>query len=224
MLPPMQLLDQLRDEHVLIEAVLGSLRRYVSRRLAGEAGAGDAEAFVGFFRLWAGQYHHAREEDVLFPALARELELPMERGPIAALTAQHHEMAAMLDALAPLLVAERPSPDEAERMRALATSYTRALWAHIDAENTVLLPESAERLARKGVRELDGRAPTEAERAAERHGRRLVSAHPPEPDPGAERGEGCIVCPSYGTRCDGLEREWWHEHEWEDFFERNGSG
>ena len=32
----------------------------------------------------------------------------------------------------------------------------------------------------------------------------------------------CVVCPSYGLSCEGLEREWWTEQEWDDFRERDG--
>ena len=37
------------------------------------------------------------------------------------------------------------------------------------------------------------------------------------------RGDGCVACPSYGNTCDGLEHEWWTEHDWEDARERMGS-
>jgi hypothetical protein len=36
------------------------------------------------------------------------------------------------------------------------------------------------------------------------------------------RGEGCVVCPSYGDTCAGIEREWWNEWEWEELSERVG--
>jgi hypothetical protein len=35
------------------------------------------------------------------------------------------------------------------------------------------------------------------------------------------RGGGCVLCPSYGITCDGLEREWWTELEWEETWERS---
>jgi hypothetical protein len=35
------------------------------------------------------------------------------------------------------------------------------------------------------------------------------------------RGDGCVICPSYGVTCEGLEREWWNAHEWDEFFARH---
>lgn len=213
----MRLLDQLKHEHDLIEKVLGSLRTFVDLRLRGEGDPADAAEFLAFFRLYAAGYHHAREEDVLFPALVKEAELPSSKGPVPALIAQHHAMAAMLAEIAPLLGADLASPNERERLVELATRYSRALWAHIDAENSVMLPESEKRLRRVGVLELDGRGPTAEEEAARAAGERLVQRYPPTADHVAVRGEGCVVCPSFGVDCDGVEREWWNESEWEEF-------
>jgi hemerythrin-like domain-containing protein len=212
-----RLLDELRAEHDLIETVLGSLRAFVDLRVCGQGEPADAKAFLGFFRHYAAGYHHAREEDVLFPALVKEAELPPDKGPLPAVIAQHHSMAAMLDELAPLLGADLAEAGNREKLVDSATRYSRALWAHIDAENSVMLPESEKRLRRVGVLELDGRGPTAQEEAARADGERLVSLYPPIEDRGAVRGEGCVICASYGVDCDGVEREWWNESEWEEF-------
>jgi hypothetical protein len=61
---------------------------------------------------------------------------------------------------------------------------------------------------------------TEEERDAHAVGLALVTVYPPQHDPEVHRGDGCIACPSYGTTCEGLEKEWWTELDWEDFGER----
>lgn len=213
----MRLLDELKTEHALIEKVLGSLRTFVRARVRGDGDPGDAAAFLGFFRKYAAGYHHAREEDVLFPALVKEAELPETKGPVPALIAQHHAIAAVLGEMAPLLGSELTDGNEQQRLTDLATRYSHALWAHIDAENSVLLPESEKRLRRVGIIELDGRAPTVEEESARADGQRLLLRYPPTLDHAAVRGEGCVVCPSFGVDCDGVEREWWNESEWEEF-------
>ena len=213
----MRLLDELKAEHDLIEKVLGSLRTFVDLRIRDEGDPADVPAFLAFFRHYAAGYHHAREEDVLFPALVKEAELPQGKGPVPALIAQHHAMAAMLGEMAPLLGANLADVRARERLVGLATRYSHALWAHIDAENSVMLPESEKRLRRVGVLELDGRGPTAEEEAAREGGERLVLRYPPTEDREAVRGEGCVVCASYGVDCDGVEREWWNESEWEEF-------
>lgn len=218
----MKLLDALRAEHVVIERVAGALRTFAARRAAGAAVPSDGDGFLRFFRGYSGGFHHAREEDVLFPALTRHAELAPGSGPIASLLDQHRSMEATLAAAAPLLSGALEAPGDAGRLVDLTDRYARALWAHVDAENSVLLPESEERLRRAGVLELDDREPDAAERAACAEGERLVRLYPPLPDPGSVRGEGCVVCPSYGTTCRGVEREWWSDEEWEEFADHLG--
>jgi hemerythrin-like domain-containing protein len=211
----MRLIDDLRAEHVVIERVVGALGGFVERRARGEGSAVDAEGFLRFFRLYAGAYHHAREEDTLFPALLKHLELSHRSGPVFSLTDQHRKMEATLRELAPLLAGNLRTKEEQGGLVELFARYSHALLAHIDAENSVLLPESEERLRWTGVHELDGRPPTAEELDALAEGERLAGIYPPTSDLGPVRGDGCIICPSYGTTCDGLEREWWTESEWE---------
>ena len=217
----MLFLDELRDEHVLIDRVAGSLRSWAAARARGEAGPGDGAAFRRFFRLWAGAWHHAREEETLFPALAAKAELSLERGPLAAFVEQHHDMGSVLDGIDPLLDRDPLGPEEGRRLVALVGEYTRELGRHIDAENSVLIPESELRLRQANVLEQAGRAPTPEELAARDEGTRLAAAWPFAPGDGV-RGEGCVVCPSYGTTCRGVEAEWWNESEWEEFSDHLG--
>lgn len=218
----MRLLDELRGEHDRIEPVVGSLQAYARLRSLGEAGPADAAGFLAFFRLYAGRFHHAREEEILLPALIASAELAAERGPIPSLLQQHREMGELLEALAAVLPLERPRPDEAASLRELATRYAHALLRHIDAENSVLLPESEQRLKRVGVLELPDRPIAPEELAAGARASELLARYPPQHDRALVRGEGCVVCPSFGTTCDGVEREWWTDNEWDDFFDRVG--
>jgi len=217
-----RLVEELRAEHDLIEPVLGALRTYVDRRVQGAAGPEDAAAFLRFFRSYAGRFHHAREEEVLVPALVREADLPGDRGPIPSLLQQHREMEAVLGEIEKLLPQPALCPVQGTALADAALRYSHALWRHIDAENSVLLPESEARLRRAGVLELEGRPASAEEEAAREDGRRLLALHPPGHDRSALRGEGCVVCPSHGVTCDGVEREWWSDAEWSDFFDRVG--
>lgn len=213
----MTLTDALTAEHVLIEEVAGALQTYVARRLAGGASADDGVRFFQFFRRWVGGYHHEREESVLFAALTGRLELPADRGPIHALTAQHHALEATLTELEPLLVASPTiAPEAHPAIETLTRAYAHGLWQHIDAENSVLFPESAARLRRAGLAGLASRTPTADEAAARDDGEALVRAFPPVHDAAALRGDGCFACPSYGTTCAGLERTWWTDSEWDE--------
>ncbi|GLH73863.1 hypothetical protein GETHLI_23650 [Geothrix limicola] len=219
----MQLIEDLRAEHALIEQVLGSLRAFVTARLAAQGDPGDGPRFMAFFRRFAGDFHHEKEEQVLFRALVERAEVPAERGPVAALTGEHQRMAALLDAMEHLIGG--PLADDAERqlLQALAVDYSHALWRHIDAENSVLFPEGQERLRRFHVQDLPSRPMSGEERQAREVGEALIAAYPPQHDPTVHRGDGCVACPSYGVTCDGLEREWWTDLEWEDMWDRMSS-
>ena len=220
----MQLIDELRAEHDLIEQVVGSLRTFVDQRQAGQGEAADGQSFLRFFRLFAGHFHHAREEDTLVIALTRDAELPADRGPIAVMLADHARTAAMLDAMEPLIGTALRGEAERARLQELTTAYAHALWHHIDAENTVLLPESEVRLKRHGVAELPSRPMTAEEREARAIGEALLERYPPASDADAFRGDGCIACPAFGETCRGLEHEWWNEWEWEEFEDHLPSG
>ena len=171
---------------------------------------------MSFFRVYAGAFHHEREEVVLFPALVRDAGLPADRGPIAVITGDHQRMAVILDGIESILERDGSRDGDLAELRMLVTRYSHELWAHIDAENSVVLPESEERLRQNGVHELPCREPDQREQAAACTGEELVALYPPmEPD--LTRGEGCVMCPAYGTRCAGVEREWWNDNEWDEF-------
>jgi hemerythrin-like domain-containing protein len=220
----MQLIDELRAEHDLIERVLGSLRTFVEARVAGEGDPADGPRFMRFFRLYAGHFHHAREEDTLFVSLSRDAELPGDRGPIKVLLDDHARMAGLLDAMEPLVGSTLGDDEARARLKELAVSYSHSLWHHIDAENSVLLPESAERLRKHGVHELPSRPMTDEEREAMGLGEILLARYPPLDDPAIIRGDGCVMCPAFVESCRGLEREWWNEWEWEEFEDHLPSG
>ncbi len=216
----MKLIDTFQDEHVLIDQVLGSFRTYVDGLVGGTADSDDGRRFAAFFTDFAGHFHHDREERVLFDALVTEAELPRDRGPVHALVREHAEMEQWLCEMTPFLEHRPQSVDDGARLQALATRYSHALWRHIDAENSVLYPEGAERLGRCGIRELPDRPMSAAEAAAREDAAALLVRYPPAEDAALTRGDGCSMCRAYGETCDGLEAEWWTELEWEEFFMR----
>ena len=218
----MRLIGELRAEHELIERVAGSLRVYARERAEGRGAPGEGLRFLAFLRLYAGRFHHGREEDTLFVALQRDAELPGDRGPIAALLDDHREMERLLDSMDPLAGDE--GDDARGAFRDLALEYTKKLLHHIDAENSVLLPESESRLRRHAVLELPTREMTDEERASRAVGEALVAAWPPVPEPEILRGDGCVVCPAFTRTCRGLEHEWWNDWEWEEFEDHLPSG
>lgn len=214
-------LESLKREHDVIETVTLALVTFAESDGDGdsEARRADGAAFCRFFRLYAGRFHHGREEELLFPALVRETEAPADRGPIVALLAQHRSMEAVLGELERALVA--PAASDRSRAPTLARTYASALLRHIDAENSVLIPESETRFRRASV-VLDDVEPNDEERAARDAGVLLAKQYAPAHLPDLIRGDGCPGCPSFGVDCDGVEREWSSDLEWDDMLDRIG--
>jgi hemerythrin-like domain-containing protein len=220
----MQLIEELQVEHELIEAGVGALRTFVERRIAGAAPASDGPAFVRFLRVYAAGFHHAREEDTLFRALVESAHLP-EAGPIATLKDDHQRTAALLAAIETLIAVDPLDEENASRLRRLTTEYSRALWHHIDAENSVLFPESESRLRKHGVLELPSRPMSMEEQEARELGRDLVRTYPPVEDKSVIRGDGCVCCPALvDGDCPGLEHAWWNESEWDELEDHLAEG
>lgn len=119
--------------------------------------------------------------------------------PVAALVAQHHTLAADLDALeerlAALAAQPVPEPTLHAAIAALTTRYTHGLWQHIDAEDSVLFPR-ARRACAAGCRRCRRARPNHAERAAVDDGARALALPAGLLPSSAVRGDGCPACPS----------------------------
>jgi hemerythrin-like domain-containing protein len=208
----MRLFEEFEDEHRLVDAVAGSLIRFSEAGAEGAISAQDVAEFVRFFRVFVAGFHHEREEQTLFPALVERAEIPADRGPLPAIEADHREAAKLVSEL----------EENAGDLRAAAVTARRLahhLWEHVDKENSVLLPESMDRLRRNGVIVLEGRVPTRDEEAARELGERLVKRFPPMDDPEIVRGDGCIACSAFAVTCGGIEKEWWND--WEAEYHRS---
>jgi hemerythrin-like domain-containing protein len=202
----MRLIDELRAEHSLIDRVSGSLIRIAEDASRGDCCQHDVTDLIRFFRVFVAGYHHGREEETLFPTLVERAEVPADRGPLPVIEREHRTMAAMVDEL-------ESQGKEPAMAAGVARRLAHHLWEHVDKENSVLLPESAERLQRNGVVRLEGREPTAEEEAARELGESLAERFPPLDDPGIVRGDGCIACSAFGETCGGIETEWWNTWE-----------
>ncbi len=200
----------------MIDRVVGSFLGFAARAAVGEAPVAEGAEFLRFFRLFAGDFHHAREEGTLFPALIREVDLPGDRGPIAVLSAEHSRMSEVLDQIEALLAGSPADAESRRRLERLATEYGHALWHHIDAENSVLFPEAEARLRKHSVPELPSREMTDAEREARQVGEALTERYASVGERDVIRGDGCVLCPAFADTCRGLEAEWWTESEWDE--------
>ncbi len=208
----MRLLEEMAEEHRLVDRASGSLIRFAEMALASKTNPGDVADFVHFLRVFVGGYHHEREEQVLFPALVERAEVPADRGPIPVMLADHRASAAMVDEL------EAAAADPVIAA-GVARRLAHHLWEHADKEDSVLFPEAEQRLMRGGVADLEGRPPTAEEEAARELGEQLTERFPPLDDPDVVRGDGCVACSAYAVTCGGIEKEWWND--WEHEYHRS---
>ena len=150
----MRITDQLRDEHRIIERVVAALSTFASRALEdGEVDLDLAERILDFLRGFADHVHHAKEEDLLFPALMRS-GLPRDAGPLAVMLGEHVEARRLTASLTEAVDEIRQGQVGAVvGFHDDAMAYAELLRAHIHKEDTVLFP-LAERML-DGVEELE---------------------------------------------------------------------
>jgi hemerythrin-like domain-containing protein len=123
--------DVLRDEHVVILRALSVLESAAERLAAGRAfPAGWWEVAVGWLRAFADRNHHAKEENVLFPAMIKA-GVPSAGGPIDVMLEEHEQGRALIAQMA-----EGASPHRAAATR----RYVQLLREHIDKENGIVFP------------------------------------------------------------------------------------
>ena len=85
----MDALDLLKQEHDVIERVLGFLQQAVSRIEAlQDVPEGFAAWAIEFFGQFADRCQHGKEEDILFPLL-EECGIPRDGGPIGVMLSEH---------------------------------------------------------------------------------------------------------------------------------------
>lgn len=202
----MRLLDEFAEEHQLVDRASGSLVRFAEQALRSSTTPQDVVDFVRFLRVYVGGYHHEREEQVLFPALVDRAEVPADRGPLPVMLADHRESSNLVDQL------EAATADPVAAA-GVARRLAHHLWEHADKEDSVLLPESRQRLIRGGVVDLEGRPPTPEEEAVRELGEQLTVRFPPLDDHEAIRGDGCVACSAFAVTCGGIEKEWWNDWE-----------
>ena len=202
----MELIEQLVEEHHLIDAVAGSLLRYATAAETRDVELAELKSYLTFFREYSSAFHHRGEEDLLFPVLVERAEIPGDSGPIQTIIGDHHAIEELIGDL---------EKGGLEAVRAgKATELVHLLWEHIDKENSVLFPEAEKRLVRGGVRELPGRSLPDAAREAQETAQDLIKRWEPMDDD-MIRGDGCVVCSAFAETCSGIEKEWWNSWEWQ---------
>jgi len=135
----MRATDELKDEHRVIEQVL---QFYQGIAKAAEADrdlpVGSLRDAIQFTRLYADQYHHGKEEGVLFERL-EQAGMPRERGPMGVMLTEHDEgrrcVASLAEAVERYAGGDRSA---ATQIAEAAQGYADLLAQHIYKEDNIL--------------------------------------------------------------------------------------
>jgi hemerythrin-like domain-containing protein len=137
----MKVTETLSQEHRVIEQVLRCLHEMAARaKTTGSVPVASAESALKFFRKFADQCHHKKEEEVLFPALERA-GFAAGAGPVAVMLEEHElgrKYLARIDAA--LQPARAGGPAAAEAFVGAVRAYVELLTQHIGKEDHILFP------------------------------------------------------------------------------------
>ena len=145
--------EVLSVEHRVIERVLSCLELMV-RRGPGHFDPNLAEQALDFFRSYADRFHHAKEEDLLFPALERR-GFSSEEGPTRVMRDEHALGRQHIQAMANAVLDWRADKREAfEPFAREALLYLELLRGHIYKEDHCLFPMAEQALGEDAQTEL----------------------------------------------------------------------
>lgn len=134
-------------EHRVIERVLAAFTTMMDRAVATDAGAAgdalvreDVDDAIRFFRVFADWAHHAKEEELLFPAL-EAAGLPPRAGPTSVMRQEHElgrRLMGRLDDLAEA-ACSGPGPSR-DHFVTTGREFVDMLRSHIAKEDRILFP------------------------------------------------------------------------------------
>ncbi len=133
----MKSIDVLMNEHRLIEHGLTVLEAFAQRLERGEPVLAEKlNTLLDFFRVFADQCHHGKEEGSLFPELEAK-GIPKEGGPIGVMLYEHDE-GRNLQRQMREAVSDLSSKANRQKFIAAARDYIALLRQHIWKEDNVL--------------------------------------------------------------------------------------
>lgn len=129
----------LRQEHQTILRVIAVLETLVHGDQTSQTFPADTlRQCVTFFQLFADACHHAKEEDLLFPAL-ESCGILKEGGPIGVMLYEHTVARSLVKQMDQALTDFDTQPDQSvDRFKEAALNYIGLLRQHINKEDGIL--------------------------------------------------------------------------------------
>lgn len=144
----MNAIDILSNEHRLIERTLDAILVWSDEVRRGKPHGDNAELrrFVTFLREFVDDWHHAKEEQILFATMkAHGISGP--HGPCGIMLHEHDQGRALISALDCFARQAEPwSDDDRDAVAEAAITYAALMRQHILKEDTILYPMAAARL------------------------------------------------------------------------------
>ncbi|MGE5283764.1 MAG: hemerythrin domain-containing protein [Actinomycetota bacterium] len=142
--------EQLKEEHEGIRVMLDILAKVCDRLESGaRVDQRHLEQILEFLKVFVDKCHHAKEEDILFPAM-EQAGVPGEGGPIGVMLAEHRSgrenIRKMGEAAERLGKGDRGATSQFVQN---ARSYIELLLEHIEKENEILYPMADDRIPEK---------------------------------------------------------------------------
>jgi len=142
----------LSDEHRVIERVLDALQRLTAVPV--NQSLEQWRKALEFFRHFADQCHHFKEEKVLFPAM-EEHGIPREGGPIGMMLQEHEEGRAHVKAMVAAVEELSTGTGAADEVLLThARAYVTLLREHIQKEDDILFRMADEVIPEDEQREI----------------------------------------------------------------------
>lgn len=143
--------DLLKREHDAILdflEVLESISRYMES--GNEVPAEDLSIILDFIVSFTGKYHQAREEKIVFPAMANAGILN-HNGPLGEMITQHHTLQGYIRLMEDSLT---HTPFHRDKFIKAAEDYTARARTHIAAETGELFPLADSRMDQASIEKL----------------------------------------------------------------------
>jgi hemerythrin-like domain-containing protein len=138
---------ELGSEHGRMMKVFSALLHLSSGSGLAEAEShGRLEKVMDFLRVYVDQCHHAKEEEIFFPAL-RDAGLIKLDGLVKELTSEHHAGRGMVQEMEKALGQLGKSEASEKVFSTVASRYVGLFRQHIRKENGILFPAANERLS-----------------------------------------------------------------------------
>jgi hemerythrin-like domain-containing protein len=131
----------LRHEHEAILKMLEASEQAAQKlEQGGEVPPAVLEDLLEFFKTFADQCHHGKEEELLFPLLERK-GIPRAGGPVGVMLHEHEEGRALIREMAGAAAEIQAGHADARiRWATAARAYAQLLREHIFKENNFLFP------------------------------------------------------------------------------------